>query len=82
MAVMMGGSMLINALVPQAQLQGPQDAQVAKTAYFLGSQQNSIEKGAPIQVWYGRRRIYPALAAQPHVLIDNNEVYLHQLMCL
>ena len=81
-AVMLGGTMLINALVPQAQLQGPQEQQVAKTAYFLGSQQNSIEKGAPIQVWYGRRRIYPALAAQPHVLIDNNEVYLHQLMCL
>lgn len=80
--IMIGGSMLINALLPQPKISAENTGAQAKQAYFIGPQGNQARSGEPIATLYGRRRIYPDLIIQPYVEMSGNEVYLHQVFCL
>lgn len=82
--IMIGGSLLVNALLPAPQLGGGMnnDGAQAKQINMIGPQGNQAKAGAPIPVLYGRRRFYPDFAAQPYVEISGNEMYLHQLFVL
>lgn len=45
-------------------------------------QQNTIRLGEPIEVCYGRNRIYPSLASRPFYKYDNNDQFQYSLFCL
>lgn len=80
--IMIGGSMLVNALLPPPKISAGNAGVQAKQAYFVGPQANQARSGEPIATLYGRRRIYPDLIIQPYVEMSGNEVYLHQVFCL
>lgn len=81
--ILIGGSLLVNALLPAPQVGGGiGDGAQAKQVNLIGPQGNQAKVGAPIPVLYGRRRVYPDLAAQPYVEYSGNEAYLHQIFVL
>lgn len=45
-------------------------------------QTNEIRLGEPIEVNYGRNRIYPSLASRSFFLYQNNDQYQHSLFCI
>lgn len=45
-------------------------------------QQNAIRLGEPIEVCYGRNRMYPSLASRPYYQYIDNDQYQHALYCL
>jgi hypothetical protein len=45
-------------------------------------QQNAIRLGEPIEVCYGRNRIYPSLASRPFYKYDSNDQFQYSLFCL
>jgi hypothetical protein len=52
------------------------------TAFSLKGQHNQIRLSYPIEVPYGRCRLYPSYAARAYNLFEDNEQYLFQLLCL
>lgn len=50
--------------------------------YSLKGQRNQIRLGEPIEVPYGRCRMWPSYAAMPYNKYQNNEQWLYQLFCL
>lgn len=86
-AIMFGGSMLLNAIVPppslsNSSLSSSANMPAPSPTYSLQAQGNSARLGNPIPVQYGRLRIYPDFAAQPYVEYASNEQYLYQLLCI
>lgn len=87
-AIMFGGSMLLNAVVPPPSLSNNSLSSSAgntpapSPTYNLQAQGNVARLGQPIPVQYGRLRVYPDFAAQPYVEYASNEQYLYQLMCV
>jgi hypothetical protein len=45
-------------------------------------QQNQIRLGEPIEVCYGRNRIYPSLASRPFYKYSGNDQFQYSLFCL
>ncbi|MFI3241769.1 MAG: host specificity factor TipJ family phage tail protein [Alphaproteobacteria bacterium] len=83
--VSIGGSMLINALVPtpKATLNGMTSSlDSSSPTYSLQAQGNSARLGNPIPVIYGRHIIYPDFAAEPYYQYIDNEQYLLELLCI
>lgn len=81
-AVMLAGSMLINAVFPPPGLPASAAPSQGSPTYSVGAQGNAARLGAPIPVNYGRMRIYPDFAAQPYAEYTDNEQYLYQLFCI
>ena len=81
-AVMMAGSMLINAVFPPPGLPATAAPSTASPTYSAQAQGNAARIGAPIPVNYGIMRIYPDFAAQPYTEYHDNEQYLYQLFCI
>ena len=83
-AIMIGGSLLINALLPINVKQPQMQDGIGKglESYLIGSQNNSANLHGPIPVWYGYRKGYPDLAAPPYFECKNNAMYMHQLFCV
>lgn len=85
--IMVGGSALVNALVPPPTPNLPSFgggggiAQPSPT-YSLQAQGNYARLAQPIPVIYGRHLVYPDLAATPYGEYQGNEQYLHQLHCI
>ncbi|MFV0626594.1 MAG: hypothetical protein ACK5N8_04525 [Alphaproteobacteria bacterium] len=80
--VSIGGSMLINALVPppKASLNGMTSSLSSQSStYSLQSQGNQARLGSPIPVIYGRHLVYPDFASQPYSSYEHNEQYVFQL---
>ena len=50
--------------------------------YSVKGQSNEIRLGEPIEVCYGRNRIFPSLASRPFYQYDGNDQYQHSLFCL
>lgn len=50
--------------------------------YSTKGQTNAIRLGEPIEVNYGRNRIYPSLAARPFFRYVNNDQFQHSLFCI
>lgn len=83
--VSIGGSMLINALVPppKPSLNGMSSSLSATSpTYSLQAQGNEARLGNPIPVIYGRHLIYPDFASQPYYTYINDEQYVYQLHCI
>ena len=84
-AVSIGGSILVNALVPTPKpaLNGMTSSSYTQSpTYSLQAQGNSARLGNPIPVIYGKHLIYPDFAAQPYYRYKNNEQYVYQLHCI
>ncbi len=45
-------------------------------------QNNSIRLGEPIEVCYGRNRMYPSLASRPYFQYEDNDQFQYSLFCL
>ena len=84
-AVSIGGSILVNALVPTPKpaLNGMTSSSYTQSpTYSLQAQGNTARLGNPIPVIYGKHLIYPDFAAQPYYRYKNNEQYVYQLHCI
>ena len=81
-AIMVAGSMLINAVLPPPGLPNTAAPSQGSPTYSLQAQGNAARLGSPIPVNYGRMRIYPDFAAIPYTEYDENEQYLYQLFCI
>lgn len=64
--------------IPKIPGQGPESDPV----YSVKGQTNSIRLGEPIEVCYGRNRIYPSLASRPFYFYEGNDQFQHSLFCL
>ncbi len=83
--VSIGGSMLINAIVPtpKPSLNGMTSSSLSQSpTYSLQAQGNEARLGNPIPVIYGRHLIYPDFASQPYYKYINNEQYVYQIHCI
>jgi sulfur carrier protein ThiS len=84
--IMVGGSMLVNALAPPPSAGsgalGASSIPTASPTYNVQAQGNAARLGQAIPVQYGRMKVYPDFAAQPYVEYINNEQYLYQLFCV
>ena len=85
-AVSVGGSMLINAVIPSpsSSLSSSYSSSSLETSptYSLNAQGNQAKLGGVIPVLYGRHIIYPDFAAKPYTEYKDNEQYLCQLHVL
>ena len=85
-AVSVGGSMLVNAVIPTpaSSLTSSYSSSSLETSptYSLNAQGNQAKLGGVIPVLYGRHIIYPDFAATPYTEYANNEQYLYQLHVL
>lgn len=50
--------------------------------FSAGGKVNAIRLGEPIEVNYGRNRIYPSYASRPFFRYVDNEQYQHSLLCI
>ena len=84
-AIAIGGSVLVNALVPLPTANVPNNPAAfaggvsPSPTYSLQAQGNYARLSQPIPVVYGRHLIYPDLAATPYAEYVGNEQYIHQL---
>lgn len=60
----------------------PGQAPASDPVFSVKGQQNTIRLGEPIEVCYGRNRIYPSFAAQPYYQYVNNDQFQFSLFCL
>jgi sulfur carrier protein ThiS len=54
----------------------------ADPVFDLKGQKNQIRLGSPIEVPYGRNRLWPSYAARPYNQYIGNDQYLFQLFCV
>jgi hypothetical protein len=54
----------------------------ASSAYSLSSMQNENRSGKPIERQYGRLKRFPAYAAKPYTVYENNKQWLYAVFCL
>lgn len=84
-AIMIGGSMLINALFPTKMPKidaNMRDLESASPTYSLTASQNQARLYQMIPESFGTNDMVPDLAAQPWMEFQGNEQYLHQLLCV
>lgn len=84
-AVVVAGSMLVNALIPPPKPPTPMQAAslaASSPTYNLQAQGNTARIEAAIPVQYGRMMCFPDFAAMPYAEYFGNEQYLYQLFCL
>lgn len=60
----------------------PGEVPASDPVFSIKGQQNSIRLGEPIEVNYGRNRIYPSYASRPFFLYQNNDQFQHSLFCI
>jgi len=70
------GNMALNALIPPQQPTSPEFGSLGTPRYQLTGTQNRFEPYAPIPRVFGKRRVYPMMAARPYSEIQGNDEYL------
>jgi hypothetical protein len=60
----------------------PGEAPASDPVFSTKGQSNAIRLGEPIEVCYGRNRIYPSLAMRPFFQYIDNDQFQHSLFCL
>lgn len=60
----------------------PADLPAPDPVFSLSGQRNTMKLMEPIEVAYGRNKLWPSYAARPFNVYDGNEQYLYQLFCL
>ena len=79
-AIITAVSVAIALSVPKPATPGQQPE--PDPVYDLKGQNNQIRLGNPIEVPYGRNRLFPSYAARSYTKYINNDQYLYQLFCL
>lgn len=70
------GNMALNALIPPQQPTSPDFGSLGTPRYQLTGTQNRLEPYAPIPRVFGKRRMYPLMAARPYSEIQGSDEYL------
>jgi len=60
----------------------PADLPAPDPVFSLSGQRNTMKIMEPIEVAYGRNKLWPSYAARPFNKYEGNEQYLYQLFCL
>lgn len=60
----------------------PGEQPASDPVFSTKGQSNQIRLGEPIEVCYGRNRIYPSFASRPYFQYIDNDQYQHTLLCL
>lgn len=60
----------------------PGELPASDPVFSTKGQQNEIRLGEPIEVNYGRNRIYPSMAARPYFQYFDNDQYQFSLFCI
>lgn len=60
----------------------PADLPAPDPVFSLSGQRNTMKIMEPVEVAYGRNKLWPSYAARPFNKYDGNEQYLYQLFCL
>lgn len=60
----------------------PGELPTSDPVFSTKGQQNTIRPGEPIEVCYGRNRIYPSFATRPYFSYIDNQQYQHAVFCL
>ena len=81
-AVQIGGSLLVNALVPPPRVNTNLTGASASPTYGLQSNGNTARLLDAIPAVYGHMKTTPDLASQPYTEYVGNEQYLYQLFCV
>lgn len=58
------------------------EPQAPDPVYELSGQRNQTKLGSPIEVPYGRCRIWPSYAAAAYTVFEGNDQYIFQLYCI
>lgn len=72
----------ISILFPIGQPKVPGELPASDPVFSTKGQQNAIRSGEPIEVCYGRNRIYPSYASRPYFEYHNNDQFQFSLFCL
>lgn len=70
------GNMALNALIPPQQPTSPDFGSMSAPRYQLTGTQNRFEPYANIPRVFGKRRMYPLMAARPYSEVQGNDEYL------
>jgi hypothetical protein len=73
---------LVVAIALMPAIPGQGDGGKTPPAYTLQGQNNRYRPGEPIEICYGRNRIYPSYAAVPYNRYINHEQYQYSVFCL
>lgn len=79
-AVLLVVSIAITLLMPIPKVNQDQDE--ADTVYSLKGASNAMRLSQPIEVNYGKNRIYPSYAGRPYYEYRNNNQFLFALLCV
>lgn len=79
-ALVVISAVVIVATMPKPRT--PSELPEADPVYDLKGQRNQIRLASPIEVPYGRCRLYPSYAARAYNKYAGNEQYQYQLFCL
>lgn len=60
----------------------PGELPASDPVFSIKGQTNAIRLGEPIEVCYGRNRIYPSYASRPFFRYQGNDQFQHSLFCL
>lgn len=60
----------------------PGELPASDPVFSTKGQQNQIRLGEPIEVSYGRNRIYPSFAARPYFQYQDNDQFQYALFCI
>lgn len=77
----LAGSLVINALVPPPKAQSLEFGGLGSTAYQITGTSNRTNAYGPIPRVFGRRRLYPVVAARPFSESQGDDQYLRLLLC-
>lgn len=83
-AISVGGTMLVNAIVPPPEMgldQSGNSEEFNRIGGLTGARNRLVPYG-PVPRVYGRHKMYPPMAAKPFTEIQSNVQYLHMLMCV
>lgn len=84
-AILLGGSMLVNAIAPPATQSISNNAttlEAASPTYNIQAQGNTARIEGAIPEQFGRHMSYPDYAAMPYQEFSGNEQYVYALLCL
>ena len=82
--IIVGGSLLVNTILPPPELTGPDPANTSNpaTVYNINAQGNAARLEQVITVIYGRHLVYPDFASKPYTEYIDNEQYLYELFVI
>lgn len=75
--VMVGGSLLVNALAPPPKPPKPGESAAASPTYALSGAANRARPFEPLPLVFGTHRIYPDLGAKPYTEFRGEDQYLY-----